>query len=89
MVPFGGDIGDAGAEAWAAGGGTMRAVTDAGSIRGTYQESPAVLDELAGLGIGHDDVVQTLEDQGVAAFDASWHHLGRRLARALSIPAGR
>jgi hypothetical protein len=29
------------------------------------------------------DVVQTLEDPGVAAFDASWDHLGQRLATAL------
>ena len=26
---------------------------------------------------------QTLEDQGVATFDASWDHLGQRLATAL------
>jgi transaldolase len=53
------------------------------SIHGTYAESQAVLDDLAALGIDYDDVVQTLEDQGVAAFDASWDHLGQRLATAL------
>jgi hypothetical protein len=38
---------------------------------------------LTELGIAYDDVVQVLEDQGVAAFDARWGHLGQRLASAL------
>jgi transaldolase len=41
---------------------------------------------LAALGIDYD-VVQVLEDQGVAAFDASWDHLGQRLASALTAGA--
>ena len=68
---------------------TLNAVADHGdipddSIHGSYDEAQAVLGELAALGIGYDDVVQVLEDQGVAAFDASWDHLGQRLASALS-----
>ena len=67
---------------------TLHAVTDHGqipddSIHGTYSQSQAVLDDLASLGIGYDVVVQTLEDQGVTTFDASWDHLGQRLATAL------
>ena len=67
---------------------TLNAVADHGdipddSIHGTYAQSRAVLDELASLGIDYDDVVQTLEDYGVSAFDASWDHLGQRLATAL------
>jgi transaldolase len=67
---------------------TLNAVTGHGnipddSIHGTYRQSQAVLDDLAALGIDYGDVVQTLEDQGVATFDASWDHLGRRLAAAL------
>jgi len=67
---------------------TLNAVTDHGqipddSIHGTYAQSQAVLDDLAALGIDYDDVVQTLEDQGVTAFDASWDHLAQRLATAL------
>jgi transaldolase len=58
------------------------------SIHGTYDEAQAVLGELAELGIAYDDVVQVLEDQAVAAFDASWDHLGQRLASALSPQAG-
>ena len=59
------------------------------SIRGTYRQSQAVLDDLTGLGISYDDVVQVLEDQGVNAFDASWDHLGQRLAEVLRNPSGR
>ena len=69
---------------------TLNAVADHGdipddSIRGSYEQSQAVLDDLAELGIDYGDVVQTLEDHGVAAFDASWDHLGQRLATALAI----
>jgi transaldolase len=53
------------------------------SIHGTYEQSRAVLGELAALGIDYHDVVQVLEDQGVSAFEASWDHLGQRLATAL------
>jgi transaldolase len=74
--------------------GTLNAVTGHGeipddSIHGTYAESQAVLDGLAPLGIDYGDVVQTLEDQGVAAFDASWDHLGWRLATALGTQMAR
>ena len=70
---------------------TLNAVADHGdipadSIHGTYEQSQGVLDDLAALGIGYDDVVQTLEDQGVTAFDASWDHLGQRLATTLGTP---
>ena len=72
---------------------TLNAVADHGdipddSIHGTYADSQAVLDDLAALGIDYDDVVQTLEDQGVTAFDASWDHLGQRLATALGTQTG-
>src|SRR6266567_4541521 len=64
---------------------TLNAVTDHGqipgdSIHGTYEQSQAVFDDLAALGIDYADVVQALEDQGVTTFDASWDHLGQRLA---------
>jgi transaldolase len=69
---------------------TLNAVADHGdipddSIHGSYEQSQAVLDDLAELGIDYGDVVQTLEDHGVTAFDASWDHLGQRLATALAI----
>jgi transaldolase len=57
------------------------------SIHGSYDQSQTILDELAALGIDYDDVVQVLEDHGVAAFDAGWDHLGHRLASALTAGA--
>ena len=70
---------------------TLNAVADHGdipddSIHGTYAQSQAVLDDLAALGIDYAEVVQILEDQGVTTFDASWDHLGQRLAAALGTP---
>ena len=67
---------------------TLNAVAGHGHIRddcihGTYEQSQAILSELAALGIDYGDVVQTLEDQGVTTFDASWDHLGQRLTTAL------
>lgn len=71
---------------------TLHAVADHGqipvdSIHGSYDQSQTVLDELAAFGIDYDDVVQVLEDQGVAAFDASWDNLGHWLASALTAGA--
>jgi transaldolase len=65
---------------------TLRAVADHGvvpmdSVRDQYDESQEVLDRLAALGIDYDDVVTTLEDDGVARFDAAWADLADQLAR--------
>jgi transaldolase len=67
---------------------TLRAVADHGqvpadSVRGHYDDAQHVLDRLRALGIDYDDVVQTLEDDGVAKFDASWDQLGEQLAATL------
>jgi transaldolase len=67
---------------------TLRAVADHGevpadSVRGHYDDAQQVLDRLRVLGIDYDDVVQTLEDDGVAKFDASWDQLGEQLAATL------
>ena len=55
---------------------TLRLVADHGqvpadSVHGHYDQSNAVLGQLRELGIDYDDVVQALEDDGVAKFDAS------------------
>jgi transaldolase len=68
---------------------TLRAVVDHGelptdSIRSTYDDAQSVLDGLERVGVDYADVVQTLEDQGVATFDASWDRLGRQLAARLT-----
>ena len=67
---------------------TLRLVADHGqvpadSIHGHYEESQQLFGQLRGLGIDYDDVVQKLEDDGVAAFDTAWERLGEQLATTL------
>jgi transaldolase len=67
---------------------TLRAVAGHGevpadSVRGHYEEARRVLDLLRAVGISYDEVVQGLEDDAVAKFDASWQHLGEQLATTL------
>jgi transaldolase len=57
---------------------TLRATADhaklrGDTVRGTYQASRQVFADLAALGISYDDVVQTLEDEGVDKFAVSWN----------------
>ncbi|MER7621310.1 transaldolase [Streptomyces sp. NPDC126503] len=59
---------------------TLEATADHGevtgdTIRGTYDASREVLESVAKLGIGYDEVVQLLEDEGVQKFEASWNDL--------------
>jgi transaldolase len=59
---------------------TLRAMADHGELRGdmvhgTYDASRQVFADLEKLGISYDDVVQVLEDEGVAKFEASWNEL--------------
>jgi transaldolase len=59
---------------------TIRATEDHGqllgdTVHGTYDASRQVFAELEALGIGYDDVVQVLEDEGVSKFEASWLEL--------------
>jgi transaldolase len=56
---------------------TLHAMVDHGvvtgnTIAGTYEESRAVFAGLEKLGIGYDDVVAVLEDEGVSKFSDSW-----------------
>lgn len=72
---------------------TLNAVADHGriperEIGATYAPAHAVLDELTDLGIEYDDVVQTLEDEGVAKFEASWDELAGKLTAALGAQGG-
>jgi len=60
--------------------GTIRATADHGkllgdTVHGTYDASRKVFADLEELGIGYDDVVQVLETEGVAKFEASWNEL--------------
>jgi transaldolase len=59
---------------------TIKATADHGELRGdtvhgTYDEARQVFADLADLGIGYNDVVQVLEDEGVAKFETSWNEL--------------
>ncbi len=67
---------------------TLRAVAGhaqvpADSVRGRHEDAQRVLGRLRALGIGHDDVVAPLEDEGIAKFGASWDHLSQQLAATL------
>jgi transaldolase len=59
---------------------TIKATADHGelhgdTVHGTYDASRKVFADLEKLGIAYDDVVQVLEDEGVAKFAASWNEL--------------
>ena len=54
------------------------------SITGTYEDTRRVLNDLAAVGIDYDDVKQTLEDEGVTAFDASWDQMATPVREALT-----
>jgi transaldolase len=69
--------------------GTLRATADHGVLRGdtvhgTYDESRQVFARLEALGISYDDVVQVLEDEGVAKFAVSWNELLETIRTELS-----
>jgi len=58
--------------------GTIKATADHGQllgdqVHGTYDQSRKVFADLEALGISYDDVVQVLEDEGVAKFAVSWN----------------
>jgi transaldolase len=59
---------------------TLDAVRDHGDIRGDqvrphYDQARQVMQDLAGAGVDYDDVIATLEREGVEKFVASWHEL--------------
>ena len=69
---------------------TLHATADHGVLRGdtvhgTYEESRAVFADLGKLGIGYDDVVQVLEDEGVSKFEVSWNEMIETIRNELSL----
>jgi transaldolase len=69
---------------------TLHATADHGALRGdtvhgTYEESRAVFAALEALGIGYDDVVQVLEDEGVSKFEASWNEMLATIKNELNL----
>jgi transaldolase len=72
---------------------TLDAVVAHGVIAGDavtshYRDAQQVLDDLAGLGIEYDDVVELLEVEGVQKFDDSWSQLRESLQGQLNAAAG-
>jgi transaldolase len=68
---------------------TIRATADhaelhGDAIRGTYDDSRRVFDDLEVLGVKYDDVVAVLEQQGVEKFATSWNELLATIAREMA-----
>jgi transaldolase len=68
---------------------TVHAFADHGEVRGdtitsNYADAHQVLDSLASLGIDYDDVIETLEREGVEKFSASWEEFAQTVGGELS-----
>ena len=68
---------------------TIHAFADHGEVRpdavtGHYADAQQVLDQLASVGVDYDDVVLTLEREGVEKFSASWEELAQTVGGELS-----
>jgi transaldolase len=72
---------------------TVHAFQDHGEVRDTLaegvDEAHALLDELAAAGVDYDDVVATLEDEGVQKFSDSFDELRQGIAEKLRVVAAR
>ena len=73
---------------------TLQATFDHGeipndSVRGNYAGARAALDALAAAGVDYDDVVATLEDEGIEKFSASWGELVTAIEKQLQQKAGK
>jgi transaldolase len=69
---------------------TLHATADHGvlkgdTVHGTYDASRELFAKLEALGIGYDDVVKVLEDEGVSKFEASWNELLQTIQNELSL----
>jgi transaldolase len=68
---------------------TLGATADHGDIRGDtvtggYPQARADLDAVEKLGISYDEVVQRLEDEGVAKFETAWQDLLDAVTKSLN-----
>jgi transaldolase len=68
---------------------TLGATADHGDVRGDtvtggYPQARADLDAVEKLGIPYDDVVQLLEDEGVAKFEVAWQDLLDAVTKSLN-----
>jgi transaldolase len=72
---------------------TLHAMADHGKVRGNtacsgYDQARQVFADLEALGIGYQDVVTVLEEEGVAKFAASWQEMLETISTQLAA-AGR
>jgi len=72
---------------------TIHAFTDHGEVRddtitGYYTDAKKVLDDLAAVGVDYEDVVDTLEREGVEKFAASWKELLDGVTKSLNAAKG-
>ncbi|MFG3369242.1 transaldolase [Streptomyces sp. NPDC090032] len=68
---------------------TLKATADHGvitgdTVTGGYEQARADLKAVDALGISYDEVVQQLEDEGVAKFDVAWNDLLGTVANRLA-----
>jgi transaldolase len=68
---------------------TMQAFADHGEVQGdrvsgTAEDAQRVFDDLARVGVDFDDVVETIEQEGVQKFDTSWGELVETVKTALA-----
>ena len=72
---------------------TVRAFQDHGEVRDTLEEgldeAHALFEELAAAGVDYDDVVATLEDEGVQKFSDSFDELRQGITDKLAVVAAR
>jgi len=69
---------------------TLHATADHGvlkgdTVHGTYDGARAVFASLEALGIGYDDVVKVLEDEGVSKFEVSWSEMLQTITNELNL----
>ena len=69
---------------------TLHATADHGvfqgdTVHGTYDAARQVFADLAALGIGYDDVVRVLEDEGVSKFEVSWNEMLQTIQNELNL----
>jgi transaldolase len=72
---------------------TLHAFADHGEVRpnvaqASYATAQGVLDDLADLGIEYNDVIATLEREGVEKFEASWTELAETVRQQLAAAGG-
>ncbi len=73
---------------------TVRAFQDHGVVRPNtltqgVDEAHALLDELAAAGVDYDDVVKTLEEEGVQKFSDSFEELRQGITAKLDVVGAR